>query len=161
MAKKVIENRTVLNQETGVVIEEEREITIKTDEPDYVKLYLNAWCIFKDIKGVNLKVLYKILPFMTYAENEQLICFTSYLKKEIAKSLEWAEKSALNRFNQELKKMCDAGVLKKIDRDTYQVNPELIGRGAWKDINKLRATFNLANGKVTHEYENLTSPNQF
>lgn len=161
VSKKVIENRTVVQQETGLIIEEERETTIKTDEPDYIKLYLNAWCVFKDIKGVNLKLLYQILPYMTYAQEQQIIGFTTYIKKKIASELDWAEKSSLNRFNHELKKMCDAGVLKKIDRDTYQVNPELIGRGAWKDINKLRATFNLANGKVTHEYENLISPNQF
>ena len=153
MSKKIIENRTIINQETGQIIEEEKEVSIKSDEPDYVKLYLNAWCVFKDVKGVNLKLLYKILPYMTYAENEQLICFTSYLKKEIAKNLDWSEKSSLNRFNQELKKMCNAGVLKKIDRDTYQVNPELVGRGSWKDILKLRATFNLKNGAVTHFYE--------
>lgn len=153
MAQQVIENRTVINQETGLLLEQEREIRYRTEEPDYVKLYLNAWCVFKEVKGVNIKLLYQILPFMTYSEDQQLICFTTYLKKEIARKLEWSEKSALNRFNQELRKMCSTKVLKKIDRDTYQVNPELIGRGSWKDILKLRATFNLETGSVTTAYE--------
>lgn len=146
--------QTIIDNNTGEVLEQNSQTWIDEypKEPDYVKLYIRAWCVFKDIKGVNTSFLYSLLPFMTYAKNDQVIYLNSELKYDIAKKLNWSEKYALDRFNKEIKKLLNTNILKKIGRGKFQVNPELIGKGEWKDIAKLRATFNLSNGKVTHEF---------
>ena len=91
---------------------------------------------------------------MTYANKQQLIILNSFVKEEIAAKLGWSMKTFQQRFARELNKLVRAGIIKKYKTSTYQVNPELIGKGDWKDIRKLRATFNLETGKVTHEYSN-------
>lgn len=155
MAKINIEKHEEVEYENNEITQirrRESQYTIRTEEPDYVKLYIKAWCEFKQVKGVNFKFLCSILPYMSYAEEKQLIVFSSCLKRIIAKNLKWAEGTALVRFNTELKKLVNSQVLRHYGRDTYQVNPELIGRGQWKNIKNLRATFNLSNGEITHQY---------
>ena len=150
----IFEEQTKLNTGTGEVTAESTVIKrIRNDEPDFVKLYINAWCEFKQVKGINTAFLLHLLPSMTYANNGQFIFTNAALKRQIAEELNWSIKTACNRGATELKKLCNAGILKKIENGKYQVNPELIGKGEWKDIRKLRATFNLENGEVTHFYE--------
>ena len=90
---------------------------------------------------------------MTYAHNKQLIIVNSYVKEEVARALNWSLNSYQPRFSKEISKLKKSNVFKEVGIGTYQVNPELIGKGEWKDIRKLRATFNLENGEVTHFYE--------
>lgn len=141
-----------VDTETGEVLRSETIATIKSEEPDYVKLYIKAWCEFKQVKGINNQVLLEILPYMTYASEGQIIGFTPVIKRQIAKKLGWKESNALSRFNHEIKKIEKAGVVTNIGYSTYAVNPQLIGKGSWKDIRKLRATFDLETGEVTHDY---------
>ena len=152
MSVTYFENRTIVDKD-GNVIDSEREVHYKSEEPNYVKFYIDAWCAFKDIKGVNTRFLYQLLPFMSYAADQQLICITAYIKRQISHILGWSEKSALNRFSQEIARLCQKKVLRRIDTNTYQVNPELIGKGPWKDIQRLRPMFNLETGEVVHFYE--------
>lgn len=150
----IFEEQTSLNTNTGEVTTESTVIKrIRNDEPDFVKLYINAWCIFKDIKGINTGFLYQLLPYMTYAHSKQLIIVNSYVKEEVARALNWSLNSYQPRFSKEISKLKKNNVFKEVGIGTYQVNPELIGKGDWKDIRKLRATFNLENGAVTHIYE--------
>lgn len=151
--KRLVNTNVVIDKDTGEVLSTEERYINKSAEPDYVKLYIDAWCAFKAVKGVNINFLYKLLPLMTYANDGQYIGATTFFRKMIAEELGWSEKSALNRFAQEIKKLCNAGVLKRVSSQTYQVNPELIGKGEWKDIKKLRATFNLETGEVSHSYQ--------
>lgn len=144
-----------LDYETGEILEIQGQTWVSDypSEPDFVKLYIKAWCAFKNVKDVNTSFLYALLPYMTYAKNEQLITLSSTIKKRIADELHWSQKHLQQRFNTELEKLIKYGIIKRLGRGTYQVNPELIGKGEWKDIAKLRATFHLSNGKVTHEFE--------
>lgn len=153
MAKKTL-IKEIINAESGELLNTEAtQINTRIDdEPDYVKFYIRAWCDFKNIKGINTNFLYQLLPFMTFAEKRQIISVGPFLKKEIAAELGWSEKTSLNRVAKEFKKLCNAGVLKQLDTCSFQVNPELIGRGSWKDIKRLRATFDLSNGTITHNY---------
>lgn len=145
--------RTV-DSDTGEVVSQAVTTIDREAEPDYVKLYVRAWCEFKEIKGVNTTFLAHLLPYMTYASRGQRIYLAPLMKREIASELGWAEKTALNRFNQELRKLVKQGVLKHDGTDAYTVNPELVGKGSWRDIKALRATFEVIGpnaGKVTVE----------
>ena len=155
MTNVIFEEKETVDRDTGEIIRESTTVSrIKSNEPDYVKLYIKAWCDFKEIKGINTSFLYQLLPYMTYATESQLLILSSYVKEEIAKTLGWSLNTYQQRFSRELKKLVKAGVISHIKTSTYQVNPELIGKGEWKDIRNLRATFNLSNGEVTHKYEN-------
>lgn len=44
-------------------------------------------------------------------------------------------------------------VLTRDGRGTYRVNPFIFGKGDWRDISELRATFNFKTGEVTTEKE--------
>lgn len=152
MAQQVIENHRIVTEE-GVVLEEDTTIRYKTTEPDYVKLYIEAWCAFKGAgKNVNTNFLYHLLPYMTYAQEKQLIFLNAYIKQIIAEQLNWSEATLQNRFNVELNKLIRKKILKRVATSTYMVNPELIGRGEWKDIKNLQATFNLKDGSVKCNY---------
>lgn len=152
MAQQVIENHRVVNED-GVVLEEETTIRYKTTEPDYVKLYIEAWCTFKGAgKKANSTFLFQLMPYISYARDKQLIIVSSYIKEIVAQNLGWKMTSCLTRFNVEMYKLCKCKILKRISTNTYMVNPELIGRGEWKDIKKLRATFNVKDGSVNCNY---------
>lgn len=147
-AVEEIQKTEVMDNKTGELetTEIKRNVSIvghPSEEPNYVKLYLQAWCSFKQIKGINSGFLYEILQYMSYADKGQRIYLNSFAKKEIASSLGWSKKSALTRCNVEMKKLVDKNVLKKIARDVHAVNPELIGKGNWADVKKFRAVFNL------------------
>ena len=146
------EQTTTVDLKTGEVLEESVQRIIHSDEPDWVKLYVKAWCDFKNVKGINSQFLYNLLPYMSYADEGQYIFITPFLKRQIAKKLKWKSHSALQVFNNNLRKLVQQNVLKHLDTNTYQVNPELIGKGEWKDIRRLRATFNLETGEITHQY---------
>lgn len=153
MAKRLIGTDTIIDKDTGEILKQEQRYVSKETEPDYVKLYVRAWCAFKQIKGVNTSFLYAILPYMTYADDGQYVCIPAFLKKRIGTSLGWKETTVIKRFTDECAKLAKTGVLKKIAYNTYQVNPELIGKGEWKDIKRLRVTFNLETGEVEHSYQ--------
>lgn len=149
----IYEEREKVNNETGEVVRETTTITrTKSDEPPFAKFYIDGWLAFRQISSVNHKFLFELMPFTSYADAGQVLSLTSYQKRLIGKKLNWKEESVLNRFNHELRKLTQAGVLKKIERSTYIVNPDLIGKGDWKDIRRLRVTFNLDTGEIYHNY---------
>lgn len=155
MSHIAVIDRTV-DADTGELLDERTTLRKTESEPDYVKLYVRAWCDFKDIKGVNTSFLAHLLPYMTYAAKGQRIYLAPPLKREIASELGWSDKTALNRFNQELRKLVKCGVLTHIGESSYAVNPELVGKGSWADVKRLRATFEVIGpdaGKVEVETE--------
>lgn len=148
MSDKIIRSETFVNYETGEVKTVEKQATIKSQEPDYVKLYVKAWCAFRDVRNVNMSLLTALLPYMSYAKDGQKIFLNSMLKREIAKELGWSEKTAIQRFDVELTRLKKANVVRPIGRGSYQINPELFGKGEWKDISKLVVSFHLSDGTI-------------
>ena len=154
MTKNFVQEIESLNVETGEIIKQSTMArTSRCDEPNYVKLYIRAWCSFKEIKGINMAFLLELLPSMTYANKGQIIYVNSALKRAIAKKLKWSDKTAVNRASNELQKLCQEGILKKIEIGAYQVNPELIGKGEWADIQFMIGAFHVNDGRVTISYE--------
>lgn len=153
--------RTVYVSEDGEVLREEIETKRDryiphTGEPDFIKLYIEAWTQFKGIKGVSTKVFVALLPYMTYADvsgegGGQLIVLNAHIKRQICAELGY---SSLKALDNELSKLTKEQVITRVGTGTYQVNPELVGRGNWHDIKALRATFHVIGpdaGKVTVE----------
>lgn len=156
MSDKIIHSETVVNFETGEVKTVEKQATIKSQEPDYVKLYVKAWCAFRDVHDVNMSLLTALLPYMSYANEGQIVYLNSVLKRQIGKSIGWSEKTIIKRFDVELNRLKKANVVRRIARGTYQINPELFGKGEWKDISKLVVSFHLSDGTIDIKEEEKT-----
>ncbi len=155
-----------VDTETGVMEvkdykQYEHRVSKLPDEPNYIKLYIKSWCAFKQVKQVNQNFLFQCLQYMTYADDRQgqTIYFNPALKRNIAHSLGWSEKTGAARVNNEIKKLVKANIFKWIDYGSYQVNPQLVGRGRWQDVYKLQATFNLV-GDNAGEVEIYSKPNE-
>ncbi|MEE1250945.1 MAG: replication/maintenance protein RepL, partial [Lachnospiraceae bacterium] len=144
--KKVYEE-IIVSEETGEI--REQKTVYKTKEPDYVKLYLDCVLILKGLqKGLN-PILIEFVKYMNYADingfgGGQVIFVNKTLKETIANSLN----VSLKRIEQAITQFVKAGIFKRISVGTYQVNPNIFGKGEWKDIKNIRATFDFANKAV-------------
>lgn len=138
-----------VDSETGEVISSNslREWSIPREEPDYVKLYLNAVLEFREVSCSNTPTLMALMKYMSFADNEdggQMIILNKYVKNKIAEELEIKQ----DTLRKNIEKLCAGKILRKIETNTYQVNPYLIGKGDWNSIKNLRASFDWKNGFV-------------
>ena len=96
-------------------------------------------------------MLVEVLKRTSYAEDGQVVHLDSYTREQICK----ATHKSLARLKQAITTWTKNKVLIRVARGVYQVNPYIFGRGEWRDIANLRATFNFSKGSVTvtREYE--------
>ena len=140
--------------EEHVVTQEGEVISSKTvykaqDEPDFVKLYIDCVFTVKGVKKGFNPIFVAFLEYMSYsdANNEyggQLIFVNKAMKTAIAKKVGLSLVSVNNAITDFVKK----GLFKRIDVGTYQVNPNIVGRGKWSDIKNIRATFDFGNKDI-------------
>lgn len=146
----LITSKTTVDYTTGEVKEEQTITQIKKGvEPNYIKLYINTLLAFKDLPSTLNPLLIEFLKYMSYADvteedGGQVIYVNIDMKKRIATKL----KITLESVNKGLQRLTNNGVFKRIGTGTYQVNPHMFGKGEWKDISAIRATFNFNTGEV-------------
>lgn len=130
-----------------------KEWLIPREEPDYVKLYLNAVLEYRDVGSSNTPTLMALMKYMTFADNEteggQMIILNKFVRNKIAKELNIKP----DTLRKNIDKLCNGKILRKLETDTYQVNPYLIGKGDWSSIKNLRASFDWKNGFVVTQTE--------
>ena len=118
-------------------------------EPEFIKLYID--CVFT-VKGVRKGIKPIFLAFlehMSYADSNtkyggQVIYVNKAMKSAIAEKLGLK----IDSINKALYELVKSEIFKRVDVGTYQVNPNIVGRGEWKDIKNIRATFDFANKEV-------------
>lgn len=121
-------------------------------EPDFIKLYIDCLFTVKGIrKGIN-PIFLAFLEHMSYADSNglyggQVIYVNKAMKMNIAKKLNLG----IDSINKGLSELTKHGVFKRIDVGTYQVNPNIVGKGEWKDIKNIRANFDFASKEVVAE----------
>jgi len=135
--------------ENGQVRESETTKTINWGkEPNYVKVYLEDILYLSDLpKGYN-SVLWAFIKRMGYGN--QLV-LNAALKRMIAEEVNLSVSSV----NNALTKFVKGNLLSRIDTGIYLVNPQLFGKGEWKDISKIRlsATYDLKGRTIMAEIE--------
>lgn len=157
--KKILKSiqTNYIDQETGEFLRQEdlQEWSVPREEPDYVKLYLNAVLEFNSISSANTPLLMELMKYMTYADDVekggQMIFLNSTLKKFICQKLDIKDVT----FRTNIKKLCEGKILRKYDTNTYQVNPFIFGKGDWQSIKNLRASFDWNNGFIVTETEHI------
>lgn len=142
-----------VDTETGEVKRTE-EITniVNGKEPSFIKLYINTLLAFKDLPKTLNPLLLELLNYMGYADptannGGQLIIINAYIKQQIIKKLDMKK----NTIEKSLTSLTKSGILKRVGMGTYQVNPNMFGKGDWNDIKAIRATFDFNSGEVQAE----------
>ena len=123
----MIKNVTV-DTATGEIVK-----AVKTKD-QFVLLFLDHLKIMYGVKRASPEVFYEILKLMNGDNKIQL---NLPQKQAIAK----ATKVSLSYVNITMTQLGKAGVIKKIGRCTYIVNPMLVGKANWNKINSLRIAF--------------------
>ena len=142
----------IVNVETGEVISTaDTSITegYVDREPDYIKLYIDTVLTFKGITKALNPVLIALCKHMNFADKEQIVYVNSYTKSLMMQDTGLK----LKRVEQAIKQFADAGIIMRVSRGVYRVNPNIIARGKWNDIKLLRATFNFMTGDIKSDIE--------
>ena len=147
--KELIKNTTV--DENGEFVEENKKVTYKIDrEPDFVKLYLDDLIKLEGLPKSTAAVFYELLKFMTYADSErgQIVILNSYVRKQILNAIGGISnpQTIVNAISALKRK----GLLSEVDRATYCINPNVVGRGEWRDILNLRKRISEINVKIVY-----------
>ena len=152
---KVVVNtasREVVDDLTGELMLSQTDTTTRSisfeSEPEYIKMYLKTIGAFVDIRDTSLRLFYELTKRMEYADREQLVYLNPVLRKKIQETM-GVRRSA---FDKALRELRDRNIIKKVSNNTFAINPDYVGRGKWRDIRKLRATFDFITGDVHADF---------
>ena len=90
-------------------------------------------------------MLLEVLHRASYAQDGKSYTLAHTTRSKFAK----ATHKSMRRLEQAITTWVKNRVLIRVARGIYQVNPFIFGRGDWRDIANLRATFNFSEGSVT------------
>ena len=126
---------------TGEAVELDASFYYKTD-PSYVKWYTGCVSKVPALKNGLPGVFCMLLPYIKYADAEDdfggmYVMVDKTLKSRIAEQLE----ISFNRVEHTLHDLTKSGVLKRVCMGRYQVNPYIMGKGAWLDIKQVQKQF--------------------
>lgn len=144
--KKVFEERVIT--ENGELISSKAVYMLQA-EPEYIKLYIDCVLTFNGLrKGLN-PIFLAFMPYMSYADMKnpsggQVLFINKAMKNIIAKKLNLG----MDSINKAISEFTKAGLFKRLAVGMYQVNPKIVGRGEWKDIRNIRATFDFASKEI-------------
>ena len=134
-AKVLVTNtNTVTDKDTGEILSQERSTKLKQveREPNYIKLYTDDIGRLFNLPGSSSEVLASIASHMAYKTN--IIVLYGPIKKVIMAELGMN----INTFNKAIDDLYKAGMLIRLSRACYMVDPELYGSGSWQDVKKVR-----------------------
>lgn len=118
-------------------------------EPEFVKLYIDCVFTVKGVrKGLN-PIFVAFLDYMSYADTSdeyggQIIFVNKAMKLRIANRLGLK----IDSINKALSEFVKHGLFKRVAVGTYQVNPNIVGRGEWKDIKNIKASFDFGQKEI-------------
>jgi hypothetical protein len=148
---KVTFEKTIIDYNSGEVITQEF-IHKRGVEPPFIKIYLDCLCDFKGLSKSLNPILLEFLKYMTYANiNDANGGQIIYLNAEMKRQIAIATDRTVKRVEQAITDFVKSGVFKRVATGTYQVNADLFGKGDWKDIKNIRATFDFGKGEVKTE----------
>jgi hypothetical protein len=156
--KKVIYQKTtnvenILNDDgsinTSKTSEQTIKQTIKNDEPDFVKLYLNALTPLYGLEGLQNKVLIEFVKFMGY---DNIVDMNARKWELLASNLNINVQVARNRISQICKNHSE--IIKSLGKGAYFVNPRIFGKGTWQNVKQIRAIFTSDKIETIKEFKN-------
>ena len=156
--KKRVIQRTdcdIINQDTGEVLSSKSYKTFQVDnEPDYIKLYLADIAKLSNLPRGASSVLNELLKYMNY---ENIVVLNSFIKQHIADVLG----TNVPVLEHQITSIINEGIMCRVGRGTYFVNPEIFGRGKWQDVYNMRLTITYdASGRKFKAERNVVDTQQ-
>lgn len=143
-SKRITTSETVIHTEGDKTVSKTVRQSYKMDTEDsYVKVYLEGLDYIKDIPKDCFALLCKLMEYCTYAEptkadgtNDSFhINIMTSRKRRLADELGYKN---LNSISNLLTELVDGGVLFRLDKSCYRLNPWLFGRGEWSHMIAVR-----------------------
>lgn len=132
MAKRIMQNTT--HHKDGTVTSQ--VYAIKTDEPEFIKMYCDRLTDFKRLSPMCSKVLMALAMRCDY---ENKISTGSYDRKQIANAIDTTPDTIRNSIYQ-LEK---AGFVLKLATSYYELSPKYFVKKAWAEVKQMRKAFEL------------------
>lgn len=153
--KKVIQliEKETVDLSTGEIKSTQKDTTYFVDrEPNFVKLYLDDVAKIACLNNRETNAFYQFVSQMSY---NNLVPLTGPIRDIVMQSLNITEERTFERLIKSLK---DKGILvpltkigkdgqTKVHRGFYLINPELVAKGQWVDIQRLRLAIDYTDGK--------------
>lgn len=142
---KVIEN---VDGKTGEILDRKFETYYSNQEPEYVKLYLNHICKLFDLTNKADKTLFSLLRKLNY-DNE--IVLTGNMKATMANEL----KIKKNTLEHAIGELVTKNIFFKQGNNQYLVNPHILARGRWQDIQKIimQVEYSISGFKINTQFD--------
>lgn len=126
------ENSIVVDSESGEIKEEVSfSKAIIEKEPAFVKMYVADLIRLKDLPKSTNDVLMCLLRSMSY---KNIIPAYAPIKKLMCKELN----IKMDTLNKAIDNLYKAGILIRIERGIYVADPQIFGKGEWKNVKSLR-----------------------
>ena len=145
MVKKtyVREVNEVINESGEILVNQRTEVSQFESEPPYVKIYLQDIARLNGLNPSEQKLINELVFNMGY---NNVVPSYKPVKEIIANKLGVSYET----IDKAIKTLHKKGVLIRKARGMYIMDPNLFGRGSWKDIKKIRMVIEYdENGKKT------------
>jgi hypothetical protein len=136
---------TITNEDGEKLHQKHIEEAYISKEPDFIKVYLDNILLINNLPSGIQKTLNVLLKRMAY---DNVVVLNAYIKKEMAKELNFKTVQSLNN---NINKLVKEGIMFRKGTGTYEMNPFLFGRGTWENIKKIRFEVIFEDGKVSQK----------
>lgn len=144
---KIIDTHVKMD-ENGVIKSEEKTFRFRSEEPNYIKIYLEDISYLYSVPKGSSDLIYELFNYTTYGTNEIII--NSFVKQKISKKIN----TTIPTINNNLTKLVQKGILNRPGSGVFILNPYLFGKGDWKSVKNMRdenielkITYNKETGK--------------
>jgi hypothetical protein len=121
--------------EDGELVGLETEHSFRNDEPAFCKTYVeDLGRIHKLPKGA-ISVLLELIKRINYQEE---IALSLHIKKNMQGVIGFKN---IKSVDQAMIKLIESGILIRVARGSFMLDPNLFAKGQWKDIRNLRKKF--------------------
>lgn len=159
---QIEENNYITDVNTGEVVATNKTSiqSVKVSkEPAFIKLYLEHLICFKGLSISINSILAELLQQCSYAnindaEGGMILYINKALKKTIASKLNLS----VSRIDHSITEFVKKDLMRRLDLGKYQFNPHFFGKGEWKDIQNIRATYDYNTGEVNTEIVKAEEP---
>lgn len=111
---------------------DKRFIPYKEVEPQHMKIYDEGRTAIASLTKAATKVLFTLF---IESDSNNNINLTSSIKKRIVEDL----RIAMKTLDKTLQDLANKGIIERVSRGVYTLNPYLFGKGDWKTIDQLRS----------------------
>ena len=122
--------------ENGELVNFEETTKVVSTTDAYIKIFEPGWRL-PEMVDVSYSFVVEVIGRMTFADAGQVVSLSPADKDMLARKME----KSVRQVERMLKSMVDAGILRKMRRGHYQVNPFMFGRGRQCDIDALRSRY--------------------